>query len=76
MAIEISKATALITLTLKKQMMLDDSWHPKPTFTFVALIGIGPALPWDCFLLFFPACVVGGRKQLGRHWAWGVCSAP
>lgn len=74
-AIEIS---ALITLTLKKEMMLDDSWHPKPTFTFVALIGIGPALPWDCFLLFFPACVLGGvgRKQLSRLWAWEVCSAP
>lgn len=75
-AIEISKATALITLTLKKEMMLDDSWHPSSTFTFVALIGIGPALPWDYFLLFFPACVAGGRKELSRHWAWGVCSAP
>lgn len=65
-AIEISKATALITLTLKKEMMLDDSWHPKLTFTFVALIGISPALPWDCFLLFFP-CLCGGWQKAAEQ---------
>lgn len=60
-AIPISKATALIMLMLKREMLLDSSWHPKETFIFVTLIRISPALPWDCFLLFSPPC--GGSAK-------------
>lgn len=52
-AIQISKATALIMLTSKGEMLLDSFWHPKVTFTFVTLIGISPALSWDHFLIIF-----------------------
>lgn len=53
MAVQISKATALVVLMLKGEMLLDASWHTRVTFTVLTLVRVSSNLSWNHFLIVF-----------------------